>query len=421
MTSTRAAAWLAWPLAGLSFLMAVASAALFVLAGAESVSAASADDLLVFVSFMAFPVVGALISSKRPRHPIGWICLVAGLFWMLTIFSEAYSHYGLAVPGSLPFPVTIHALFFSWLWVPTVGLIGIYTVLLFPDGRLPSRRWHPLVWVAGVVIVVESVAVFLTPGPLMELDGARNPFGLVEYPWVEVVGWIFLPLLPLCMVASAASLVLRFRRAGGEVRQQIKWLAFAASFMGLVYLALMTGGLIDQLLSPPGTTTELNAQSWWGVLLENVMLLSFAGVPIAIGFAVLKHNLYDIDRIINHTLVYGVLTATLAGVYLGSVVALQQLFRDLSGGDSQLAVVASTLAIAMLFNPLRHRIQSFVDRSFYRKKYDAKRTLETFSERLREEMDLQTLDESLVRTVQETMQPEHISLWLRFSEERRPG
>jgi hypothetical protein len=415
--STRASAWLAWSLAGLSVAMFLASAALYFLdRSAQSpgywvTPGTVIGELLGFVpflAFVAFPLVGALIASRHPGNPIGWICLVAGLLWMLILVSQAYSAYGLTKPGSIPFPVTIHA-----LWVPTVGLIGIYLLLLFPDGRLLSRRWRLLAWLAGAVIAVESAAVLLTPGPLQDLRSARNPFGLQDHPWVEGLGLIVLPLLPLCMVASAVSLVLRFRCSTGVVREQIKWIAFAASFMGLLYLGIMGTGLIILLISAPQTPNDLGSQSLLGVLLENVMVLSFAGVPVAIGFAVLKYRLYDIDIIINRALVYGSLTAMLVALYLGGIMLLQRLFVTLIGQQSTLAVVASTLLIAALFTPLRRRIQSFIDRRFYRSKYDARKTLEDFSAKLRDETNLDALSHDLTIVVRETMQPAHVSLWLR--------
>ena len=422
--SRRAASWLAWSLAGLSVAMFLASAALYFLdrsvqsPGYWVTPGTVIGELLGFVpflAFVAFPLVGTLIASRHPGNPIGWICLVAGLLWMLILVSQAYSAYGLTQPGSIPFPVTIHALLYAWLWVPTVGLIGIYLLLLFPDGRLLSRRWRLLAWLAGAVIAVESAAVFLTPGPMQDLKGARNPFGLENHPWVEGLGLIVLPLLPLCMVASAVSLVLRFRRSTGVVREQIKWIAFAASFMGLMYLGIMGTGLFIHLISAPQAPSDLGSQSLLGALLENVMVLSFAGVPVAIGFAVLKYRLYEIDIIINRTLVYGALTATLVALYFGSVTTTQAIFRALSGQEEQpqLAVVVSTLVIAALFNPLRHRMQGFIDRRFYRKKYDAAKTLEAFSSKLRDETDLDALSDDLVGVVKETMQPAHVSLWLR--------
>ena len=418
---SRAAAWLAWSLAGLCLAMAVATIVLSVLPrpAREGVSTwGTVGDLLIFVSFQAFPVVGALISSRRPRNPIGWICLSAGLLWVLIIFSGDYSAYGVAVPGSVPFPVTVNALLYAWLWVPAVGLMGIYLILLFPDGKPPSRRWRPLAWLSGVVIAVESVAVFVTPGPLEGLGGARNPFGLEGYLWLEVVGWIVLLLLPLCMVASAISLVLRFRISGAVVRQQIKWLAFAASFMGSIYLLIMSVGFVVWLVSAPGTYSDLGTETWWGAILEDVMLLSFAAVPVAIGFAILRYRLYDIDLVINRTLVYGSLTVTLALLYVGSVVTLQYASRALTGGESQLAIVASTLVIAALFNPLRRRIQKLIDRRFYRRKYDAQKTLSAFSKTLREETDLEALNAELLTVIRETIQPAHVSLWLRKTERK---
>ena len=412
---SRTATWLAWSLAGLCLAMAMATIVLSVLprpAGEEADAWSTVVDLLLFLTFLAFPIVGALTASKRSRNPIGWICLSVGLFWMLIIVGGDYSAYGLALPGSVPFPVTVYALTYAWLWVPAVGLLGTYMILLFPDGKLPSRRWRPLAWLAGVVIVVESVAVFLTPGPLDGLGGARNPFGLGGYPWLEVLQWIVLLLLPICMLASAASLVLRFRRSGGEVRQQVKWLAFAASFMGSVYLLIMSAGFIDWLISAPGTQSDLGTQTLWGALLENIMLLSFAAVPVAIGFAILRYRLYDIDVIINRTLVYGSLTVALVTVYVGSVVSLQYVFRALTGGGSKLAIVASTLVIAALFNSLRRRIQNFIDRRFYRRKYDAAKTLEEFGATLRDATDLDGLAEEVTGVIRETVQPAHVSFWL---------
>jgi hypothetical protein len=375
----------------------------------------SAGDLLAFVTFLAFPVVGAVTASTRSRNRVGWICLTAGFLWWLIIVSGDYSAYGLAVPGSVPFPVTIYALLYAWLWVPAVVLLGIYMILLFPDGKLPSRRWRPLAWFSGAVIAVESVAVFLTPGPLDGLGGARNPFGLEGAAWLTVLGYVVLPLLPLCMLASAASLVMRFRRSGGEVRQQVKWIALAASFMGALYLTIMGASVIDWLISAPAAQSDPGTQTWWGALLEDLMVLSFTAVPVAIGVAILRFRLYDIDLLINHTLVYGTLTATLALVYFGGVTATQALFRTLTGQERlpQVVLVASTLVIAALFTPLRRRIRSIIDRRFYRSKYDATKTLAAFNSRLREETDLDSSCDEVLGVVRKTMQPEHASLWLR--------
>ena len=408
----RAAFLLAWSLAGLSVAMFVASVPLLVLARSAHIPSSweanlTVGDLLGGVIFLIFPLVGALIASRRPRNAIGWILLAEGLLWMFLGMTDYYGLYGVARPGSVPFPVGVAAVN-NFMWVPAVGLLGTYVFLLFPDGRLPSRRWRPLAWLSGTVIVLVSVLVGLTPGGLQNLGGIRNPYALEGYPWLETVAYIVLPLLPLCMLASVISLVMRYRRSRGEERQQIKWIAFAASFVGLLYLIAM----VCAFIFPSGAWFQAGSPLWLD-LLGYAALSSFTLVPIAIGFAVLRYRLYEIDIIINRTLVYGSLTISLALVYVGLVVSLQYVFRALAGGDSQLVIVASTLAIAALFNPLRRRNQSFIDRRFYRRKYDARKTLEEFSARLREETDLDSLSEDLVGVVRETVRPARVSLWLR--------
>jgi hypothetical protein len=413
--STRAA-WLAWALAALSVAMFLASSVLYVLArSAQSpgdwVTVGTVSEMLTFVPYLAFPVVGALVASRRPENPIGWICLAVGLLWMLLAVTDSYSIYGVARPGSVPFPVAVGTIGNQWLWVPTVGLLGIFLILLFPDGKLPSKRWRPLTWLSGIMIVVLSITEGLAPGPLENQGGVRNPFGVEALPWLVEVSYIVLPLLPLCILASAVSIVLRFRRSRGEVRQQIKWLTFVASFAGFLYFIAM----ISQVVVVLRSDASLPATPLWFELIFSLAGLGFAGVPVAIGFAVLKYRLYDIDVVINLTLVYGSLTAMLVAVYFGGVATTQTILRALTGQTEQpqLAVVISTLVIAALFNPLRRRVQSFIDRRFYRKKYDARKTLEAFSARLRDEMDLETLNNDLAGVIRETMQPAHVSLWLR--------
>jgi hypothetical protein len=291
--------------------MFVASVAFYILSRSAPVPSSwgtslTVSGLLLFIPFLAFPLVGALIASRRPHNPIGWICLADGLLWMLIAMIDAYSFYGVARPGSVPFPVGIYALS-EWLWVPAVGLVGTYLILLFPDGRLPSRRWRPLAWLSGAVIVLLSAAVLLAPGPLESLEGVRNPFGLEEHPWLADAAYIVLPLFPACILASAVSLVLRFRRAGGEERQQIKWITFAASFVGLLYLIAM----VASAMFPSEEAWFAAGSPLWLDLLSYAALLSFGGVPIAVGFAVLRYRLYNIDLLINRTLVYVTLTAML--------------------------------------------------------------------------------------------------------------
>src|ERR671921_645738 len=407
----RAAFLLAWSLAGLSAAMFVASVPLLVLARSAHIPSSweanlTVADLLGGVIFLIFPLVGALIASRRPRNAIGWILLTEGLLWMFLGMTDYYGLYGVASPGSVPFPVGVAAVN-NFMWVPAVGLLGTYVFLLFPDGRLPSSRWRPLAWLSGTVIVLVSILVGLTPGGLQNLGGIRNPYALEGYPWLETVAYIVLPLLPLCMLASVISLVMHYRRSRGEERQQIKWIAFAASFVGLLYLIAM----VCAFIFPSGAWFQAGSPLWLD-LLGYAALSSFTLVPIAIGFAVLRYRLYDIDLLINRTLVYGSITVLLALVYFGGVAGLQRLLAPVTGQDSQLAIVASTLAIAALFNPLRRRTQRFIDQRFYRRKYDAAKTLEQFSSKLRDETDLNALRGDILAVVRETMQPEHVSFWL---------
>jgi hypothetical protein len=278
---------------------------------------------------------------------------------------------------------------------------------VFPDGRLPSRRWRPVAWLCGTVLASNVVATALAPVHLSDLRDVSNPFGLEGQPWLananEAVGLLF----PVCMLASASSLLVRYLHSGKEVREQIRWLAFAASVVVLGISSMIVIGTFVASDAARGADPLL------AKLLQDAITISFAGIPVAIGFAVLKYRLYDIEIVINRTLVYIPLTATLVALYFGGIVMLQRLFVLLTGEKSTLAVVASTLLIAALFNPLRRRIQSFIDRRFYRRKYDAAKTLEAFSVKLREETDLEALNAELVGVVRKTMQPAHVSLWLR--------
>jgi hypothetical protein len=401
--NTRTSALIAWSLACLTLAMFIATIPLWFLARSADLPSNWRADLGVGglvggAFFLAFPLVGALIASRRPKNAVGWLCLAVGLLWTLSGVFDYYGYYGAATPGSLPFPV-VAAGISDWIWVPAVGLLGTY---------LPSRRWRPLAWLSGAVILLLSLGVTLAPGPLDNLGGVRNPFGIEGADWLTVGAYALLPLLPLCMLASALSLVLRYRRSGGEERQQIKWIAFGASVVVVVYAIAMIASFVF-----PEESWTTAGSVWWLNLLTYAVLSSFTLVPVAVGIAILKYRLYEIDLLINRALVYGPLTATLVALYFGGIVVLQRLFVLLTGQQSTLAVVASTLLIAALFTPLRRRIQSFIDRRFYRSKYDARKTLEAFSAKLRDETNLDALRDDLVGVVRETMQPAHVSLWLR--------
>jgi hypothetical protein len=412
--TTRTTSWLARSLAALSVVLFLAAVALQIATlpvqpptswGTGGLS----TPLWAILPFLPFPIVGALIASRRPGNPIGWICLAAGITWMLGMASGSYVLYGLrmARPGSIPFPASVGSL--SEFLPPTAIPLGALLILLFPDGRLPSKRWRPVAWLCGAVIAANIVVGIFVPGSLSEVRNMRNPFGLEGHPWLadanEIIGLLF----PLCLLASVSSLLLRYLRAGKDVREQIKWLAFAASVVALG----VSGAIVHGTLLSSGAAGSNNPLL--DNLLEDAITLSFGGVPVAIGFAVLKYRLYEIDILINRALVYGSLTVMLAMVYFGGVTGTQAILQTFTAQENfpPLAVVASTLVIAALFNPLRRRIQSFIDRRFYRRKYDARKTLETFSARLRDETDLDGLNAELVTVVRETMQPEHVSLWLR--------
>jgi hypothetical protein len=345
---------------------------------------------------IAWSTVGAIVASRRPENPVGWILWAMGLLTGVALFAGQYATYALLVrPGFLPGSELV-GLLSSWIWVPIIGLL-IFLLLLFPNGQPPTRRWRPVAWIGGAVIAMGAINEALVPGTIDGLAPLRNPLGIESAKRIlALLSTISQALAAALLLVAAASLFVRLVRARGEERQQVKWLAYAATVLATSFFLSSVSGAIGA--------------SWVGFVLS---MVGFLGIPVAAGIAILKYRLYEIDFLINRTLVYGSLTATLALVYLGGVVVLQYFFRALTGQESQLAVVASTLAIAALFVPLRRRVQGFVDRRFYRRKYDARKTLEAFSAKLRDETDLDALNAELVSVVQDTMQPAHVSLWLR--------
>ena len=371
-------------------------------------AAGPAADFAFAIVVFTFPITGLLILRRQPRNTIGWLLQGIGLVWGMTGFADNYATYGLLVdPGSLPGPDVAAALN-EGSWAAGIGLMGTFLILLFPNGHLPSPRWRPVAWLSAVTIVMVTVAVDLLPGQIEEgpVPTMANPIAVeVAEPVLNAALVVFLPLLPICVLASAVGLVLRFRRSRGVEREQLKWLATAGAAVGLLYLATMVATLLTQ------TSTFDQAPRWVG-LLQAVSTPAFVLLPAAIGIAILRHRLYDIDVVINRALVYGGLTVTLAGVYLGLVLVLQLVLNPVTS-QSDLAVAASTLAVAALFGPVRRRIQAVVDRRFFRQRYDAARTVESFSGRLRHEVDLESVSADLRGVVSETVQPTHVSLWLR--------
>jgi hypothetical protein len=373
-----------------------------------SLPLAEQGGLIVLVPLALWTVtsstVGTIIVWRRPENPIGWILCAIGFLWASNIFSGLYAIQALVTnPGSLPVG-EVAAWVATWAVYPAFGLLT-YLFLLFPDGRPLSPRWHPLLWVNGVLVVAGSAMWALTPGPIAGLEGIRNPLGIEGYRvTLEFAGQLLFYAMDVLVLVSVVSVYLRLRHASGEERQQIEWLVYAAALLGIVVVVSVVGDLL------------FGGFGWWIFL---VVILAFLGLPLSIGVAVLRYRLYDIDIIINRTLVYGSLTAMLVLVYVGCVIGLQYTLRALTGEESQLAIVASTLLVAALFNPFRRRVQAFIDRRFYRRKYDARKTLGEFSAKLRDETDIDALNSELVSTVRETMQPEHVSLWLCGPERRR--
>ncbi len=345
---------------------------------------------------VTYSTVGVVVASRRPENAVGWLFCTIGLLHGIAVFTGQYAAYALLTrPEALPAGVAA-AWLGTWIWVPGVALNVTFLLLLFPYGRPPSPRWWPVAWLGASAAVLGSAVIAVLPWD--ELNAgvpAENPLeiaGVLAFrsEIVVLIGLSGAASTLLCVL----SVIVRFRRARGEERQQLKWFAYA-------------GGLYVLTIFVPHP------------MVANLQILTATFLPIAAGVAILRYHLYDIDILINRTLVYGALTAALALVYFGSVATLQYAFRAVTGGDSQLVIVASTLAIAALFGPLRRRIQAFIDRRFYRRKYDAAKTLAAFSARLRDETDLDALSNDLVGVARGTMQPEYASLWLRPEASRK--
>ena len=363
-----------------------------------------AEGIAFTAAFGAFPAVGLVIMLKRPENPLGWVFCLIGLLAGMGLFSWSYSEYSYYTREE-PLPLSLAIAWAgSWFWYPLMGSILILPLLLFPDGLL-SRRWRPVLWLAIAVLVAVTV-VTATPKTFVAGENdpgdegltLENPYGLYEIdaavddlPVMQVFWFLLLGLTLL----GVLSLILRFRRSSGRERLQMKWFTYAAAIM-VTNLAI--GSFIPTFDSSFVSGT--------------IFVVTIAAFPLTCGIAIVKHQLYEIDVIINRTLVYGGLTTVLVGLYLGTVFVLQQLLSGFTQ-ESDLAVAGSTLLVAAAFRPLRIRVQGFIDRRFYRGKYDAQQTLENFSSRLRDDVDLHHLSHDLADVVRETMQPAHVSVWLR--------
>jgi hypothetical protein len=381
---------LGWGLCAVSLTLVTLS--LVYEARTHSLLAAIANHAPNAIWAVSFPAVGALIATHRPRNPIGWLFCAVGVFQGLIIATEAYSDYALRIaPGTLPGGPLAYWVA-QWVWAPSVGLLVTFLPLLFPDGRLPSPRWRPVAWLSALSIVLTCGLYGVLLWPLRAVVD-RDPFELLPAGQAIVVNAAF-PFMVLCGLACLTALAVRFRRARGIERQQLKWLLFAAA---ITVVILSLGLLVNRL---------------W-------LLPLLPAIPVAAGIAILRYRLYDIDRIISRTLAYGLLTAILGLGYAGTVLVFGQVSGGVADNPPSWAVAGATLAVAALFQPACRRIQQLVDRRFNRRKYNAAQTIEAFSARLRDEVDLDTLSAEVLTVVDQTMQPTTASLWLRPSVKAR--
>jgi hypothetical protein len=339
------------------------------------------------LQFLGLPLVGAAVAALRPRNRVGWLLCVGGLGFPLWDFAEAYATYHLFIQ---PVPAGMLAAWgTNWLWAPTWAMPALL-FLLFPTGRLPSRRWLPLAWwtvgVSGIVVFLTA----FTAGEVLQFPGVQNPVGIIPLGDPEAALEPLFAATALGLVLATVSLVLRFRRAVGDERQQLKWFVLAAA----VFVTYM---LVNSLLT--------------GAVEQVAGMLVSVGLYGALAVSLLKYRLYDIDVVISRTVSYAALTGLLAGAYLGTVMVLQTVLTPLTP-DSQLSVAGATLAVAAAFGPLRRRVQTVVDRRFNRHRYDAQVTLERFSADLREEVHLEEITQRLAGAITSTVQPASVQVWL---------
>ena len=387
--------WVAWFMLAI-FVVSVLVVGALMVANGSFQQEPLADTVALLLAFTAFMVVGALIVAHRPGNAIGWIFSAVGLLAVTGALAEEYANYAYLTRSGSPPGAIVAAWYASWAWYPTVFLALLFTLLFFPTGQLLSPRWRPVAWLAGAAMAgFTALAALKSSLGVEEGRVVSNPIGMagLQNPEESTVGVVLLNLLLLMAVLAFVSLVIRFRRSRGDERQQLKWFTYAGALVPLAAL----GDLLPVAVS------------------NLVVAAQLAFLPVAVGIAILRYRLYDIDRLINRTLVYGLLTVLLAGVYASAVLVLGQLFGGLRAEPPSWVVAGATLAVATLFQPARRRIQLAVDRRFNRRRYDAAKTIQAFSARLREELDLDTLSAELLAVVETTMQPTTASLWLRPS------
>jgi hypothetical protein len=403
--------WSSW---AVSLMLGLFSVVLLVMTRATPIPRGAVPRAMVaawvLVLLIILSTMGALIVARRPANLIGWSFVAAGLGLALQTFATQYAIYAVLMdPGALP-GVAWLAWIPIWLTIPAIYSAFAALVLLFPTGRLLSPRWRPVAWMVAGWITGVTVGNFTYPPDSYLGVEAPVRLGGAAGQIMTTIGNLAWPLGNLAIPAAAASLVVRFRRSRGEERQQLKWLAYAAAVLGFGVLGIGLVVLLNQL---GWVSTQLAKPV--GVMLGGVAILGETALPVTAGIAILKYRLYEIDRLINRTLVYGLLTALLAAIYAGLVLSIGQLSGGIGTEPPSWAVAVATLAVAALFQPARRRIQTVVDRRFNRRRYNAVQTIQAFSTRLREQVDLDTLSSELLAVVDQTMEPTQVSFWLRPS------
>lgn len=381
-------------------LLLLTAVAVFVAAGAIGIwtdlshPGALIGDVVFSTWLAAVLAVGSVIAWRHPSNMVGWLFVGAAVILAMALASKGYAwaayHSDLELPGRQPAAWLSH-----WLALPGGGLL-LFAMILFPAGHLPSHRWRWPARILGAAFVVAALGPMFKAGPIDGLGKVANPYAA---PWGDglwALSQIAQPVAAGAVAALIVSLVLRSRRGELVERQQIKWITYALAMLPIAFFASQAVQIVDQ-----------SREDWMGFA---VIMVALVSVPVAIGVAILRYRLYDIDLVVNRTIVYVLLTAFLGGAYAGGVTVVQTLIPIARGND--LTVAASTLAMAALFQPARRRIQRWIDHLFYRRKYDAQRTIDAFSSRLRDEIDLDSLENELMDVVFRTMQPSHLSVWV---------
>jgi hypothetical protein len=380
------------------YLLTILALILASLAFALRNGSVTPEDPLLILAMLGFGLAGALIVVQRPENAIGWVFCAVVLLNTLGALASDMAQFALETqPGAVP-----GAEWLAWIsiWIGDSGwvLLLTFTFLLFPTGHLPTRRWRPLAWLVIAMLVFHIIVTMLRPGPIGDWPAVNNPVGVPLPAWLislddQLGTFVVVPVL-----ASLASLVLRFQASKGDERQQIKWIALVAA--AIIILVIAT------------TVADAAGQGSVSAVFELAFTMAIVAFPVAVGISILRHRLLDIDVLIRRTLVYSLITGFLALTYFASVLVLQPPLARLTGQGTQLATVLSTLVIAGLFVPLRSRVQRAIDQRFYRSKVDAAQTLAAFSAAARDEVDLDHLTLALLESVGNSVQPEHVSLWL---------